>query len=369
MKMNRSYILAAAIAFVIGAWILSGQFGGADGVDDETAALRGAVETEQPDTGPLARVRARVFAAEPRITTIDIRGRTEAVRKVEVRAETSGTVVALPLEKGSRVETGDVLCELSLNARDAKLAEAEALTRQRWLEFDAAKKLAAKGHRSETQAAASRAAYDAAKAQLKQIEVELGQTKIVAPFDGVLDERHVEIGDYLAVAAPCATIVDLDPFLVVGQISERDVGKLTVGAPGTAALITGETVDGHIRFIAKTADEATRTFRVELEVPNEGQQLRDGLTAEIRVPSESVPAHRIPTSVLSLNDDGVIGVRILDENDVVRFLKVELVEDSESGVWVSGLPQTVTLITVGQDFVKPGQKVNVTLDKTEGAAT
>lgn len=365
MQLRRSHILAIGIALVIAAWVLSGQIGN----DDSGALANGEVAETQGNEQALPHVRARIFHAENRQTAVNVRGRTEAVRTVEVRAETSGTIIDLPVAKGAHVQEGDLLCRLSLNARDANLAEAEALMRQRWLELDAAQKLAARGHRSETQAAAAQAAYDAARAQVKQREIELGHTRILAPFDGVVDHRHVEQGDYLQIGQPCVTLVDLDPFLVIGQVSETDVGDLQEGAHGIATLITGEQVDGFVRFIATTADEATRTFRVELEVSNEDGRLRDGVTAEIRIPGSEAAAHLIPPSVLGLDDAGSIGVRILDDSDVVHFRRVDILQDGPDGVWVTGLPTSVKLITVGQEFVVPGQKVDVTYEQAAGAAS
>jgi len=353
MRLRRSHILSLVVAAIIGAWILSGQIGSDSAETPSTAVVETDAASEMP------RVQARIFHAEPRRTAVVIRGRTEAVRSVQLRAETSSTIAELPVEKGAYVQKGDVICRLSLNARDARMAEAEALMRQRWLELDAARKLAARGHRSETQAAAAQAAYDAARAQVKQQEVELSHTRIVAPFDGVIDARPVEVGDYLQVSQPCATIVDLDPFLVVGQVSETEVGHIREGVVGTAKLVTGETVEGFVRFVGNTADPATRTFRVELEVANESRILRSGITAEIYIPSAETMAHQIPPSILGLDDAGLIGLRILDENNVVHFQRVELLDDGPEGVWVTGLPTSVKLITVGQDFVLPGQQVDV----------
>ncbi|MDF1845860.1 MAG: efflux RND transporter periplasmic adaptor subunit [Parvibaculaceae bacterium] len=371
MSLRRSHILALIIAAIIGAWVLSGQIGNGDAevveVDENGEIIEPADTQETATRTP--RVRAAIFHAESRNTEVVIRGRTEAVRSVQVRAETSGTIVELPVEKGSSVQKGDVICRLSLNARDARMAEAEALMRQRWLELDAAQKLAARGHRSETQAAASQAAYDAARAQVKQQEIELSHTRILAPFDGVLDARPVEVGDYLQVSQPCATIVDMDPFLVIGQVAETDVDKLQEGTVGIATLVTGETVEGRVRFISTTADAATRTFRVELEVPNPERKLRSGVTAEIKVPSTEVMAHRVPPSILGLDDAGTIGLRILDENNVVHFQRVQILADGPAGVWVTGLPTSAKLITVGQDFVVPGQTVDVTYEDESGTAS
>lgn len=362
MTIKRSYVLATAIAIILAFWILSGQFGSGDGEagTEETAATTdGNFPAESLD---VQTVRARVFESQPVRRDIIIRGRTEPVRAVEVRAETSGSVTKLPVEKGEYVSKGDLLCGLSINARGARLAEAKALREQRWLQYDASQKLAAKGHRSETQAAADKAGYDAAVAQVRQMEVEMSYTRITAPFEGVLDNRFVEIGDFLSVSQPCATVVDLDPILVVGQVSERDVDKLSMGSVGQARLISGQMLEGVVRFIAKTAEQETRTFRVELAVPNKDNVLPAGITAEIIVAAEAVTAHLMSPAFLVLNDKGAIGVRLVGADKIARFQEVSVLEDSNDGVWVGGLPEKVTIITVGQEFVRDGQPVDVTME-------
>lgn len=367
MAIKRSYIIAAVIAALLGAWILSGQIGGSEESPAEVTAENGQGAQEAGESGLIA-VRTRTVGAEPRTTRVNVRGRTEAVRSVVVRSEATGSVTEVPIAEGSAVEEGDVMCRLSLNARDARMAEAEALMRQRYLEFDAARKLAEKGHRSETQAAAARASYDAAVALVKQAEVELAHTKITAPFQGILEERLVEVGDYLNVGDPCARVVDLDPLLIVGQVAEMDVNRISAGSQGVARLITGEEVSGHVRYVAKTADQATRTFRVEMEVPNEDLSLRSGVTAEINVPASEVMAHKLPPSILTLADDGSIGVRTVDRNNAVRFYKISILEDTPDGVWVSGLPERVRVITVGQEYVSEGQQVRVVDETALGSA-
>lgn len=361
-NLHRSHLIAIGIAAAIGLWFLSGVFAGSNGeTDDRTAAERDAANVNLPQ------VRVVTSTATERQGAVMIRGRTEAKRAVEVRSETQGTVAALPVEKGARVKAGDVLCEINLNARDAQLAEARALARQRQLEYDASRQLAEKGYRAPTVAAASKAAHDAAQARLKQMQIEVDQTRIVAPFDGVFDDRRVDIGDYLRIGDVCGLVVELDPLLVVGQVSEDRVSALRIGLPGRGRLITGETVEGTVSFVAKTADPATRTFRVELEVPNPDFTMRSGITAELVVPGERILAHRIPSSVISLDDRGVVGVRTVDSEDRVNFNAVQLVDDTPEGLWVSGLPPTIKLITVGQDYVIEGQKVDPMPAATLGA--
>ncbi|ABS61794.1 efflux transporter, RND family, MFP subunit [Parvibaculum lavamentivorans DS-1] len=362
-RLHRSHFIAIGIGVAIALWFLTGLFTGADSSD---GSLTVAEQEQAGSTTP--RVRVMESTATLRRGAVIIRGRTAAKRAVEVRAETQGTVAELPVEKGARVKKGDVLCRIALNARDAQLSEAQALVTQRRLEYDASRQLAEKGYRAPTVAAGSKAAYDAAQARLKQMKVEVDQTRILAPFDGIFDDRPVEVGDYMRVGDVCGLVVELDPLLVMGQVSEDRVGALHIGAPGTARLVTGETVEGKIHFVAKTADPATRTFRVELEVPNPDFTMRAGVTAEIIVPGGEVLAHRIPSSVIALDDSGVIGVRAVDDEGRVKFHRVQLIDDTPQGLWIAGLPQTVTVITVGQDYVKEGQKVEAIPANQVGAA-
>jgi len=357
MRIARSVIIALIVALLLGGWLLSGAL--RDAREEEEQA--GAPQPQREEV--LTKVRARVFTAEQRQADLIIRGRSESNRTVEVAAETVGAVVDTPAEEGAPVTEGDVICRLDQGAREQQLAEARAVLRQRELEFKAAQELRGSGFRSETQAAAARSALEAARTIVRTIEIDIENTEIKAPFDGLLDRRTVEVGDFMRVGSVCGTVIDTDPFLIVGQVAEKDVGLLRIGERGQARLVTGETVDGRIDFIAKRADAATRTFRVELQVPNPDGSLRDGVTAEIRVPVRSVRAHRLSPAYIVLNDRGIIGVRTVDPSSTVVFRAVTIISDTGDGVWVTGLPEEVTIITVGQEFVTNGQRVDVTIDE------
>ena len=357
MKVKRSYIGAAAIVGVLGLWLLSGVFVSTEPEAGDTAAV-----IEQP----LTNVRATVLDARPYISTVVIRGRTEAIRKVDLRSEIDAQVVALPVEKGGRVKKGDIVCRLSVDDRQARLDEAEALAKQRELEANAAQRLAEKGHRSATQTAAAMAQYDAAKAQVAQIEVELENTAIRAPFAGVINSRPAEIGAYLQGGDICATLVEEDPMLVVGDVSEQDVAALAIGNAGQVQLATGQLLEGKIRFISSVANELTRTFRVELVVPNSDRSLRDGITAVTSIAVSQTMAHLLSPAFLALDDSGTVGVRILNGSDTVAFKPVKIIGDGAEGVWVVGLDDQETVITVGHEFVRAGQRVLVDIDESGG---
>jgi len=383
---RRSYIVAMMIFLILVAWIVSGQLNQLPGFAKPQAAVatqasassgtaaashQGAAQTPQqvatadpkgdPSKPPVAQtptVRVRTIKAEQRATDLVIRGRTEAVRKVQVKAEIAGAVAAVRVQKGQPVKAGAILCELNVEARAAQLKMAQATARQRQIEYEGSKSLHEKGFRSDTAVAQSLAAYEGAKADVERMEKQFEDTKIRAPFNGVVDDRMVEVGDYMTAGMPCAMVVDQHPMLVIGQISENDVTLIKIGDLGWAKLITGERAEGRLRFVAQSADPATRTFRVELEVPNDAGTIRDGVTAEIHVTTRTVVAHHISPAILALDDRGVVGVRIVEQGNKVRFVPVAIISDSVDGMWVTGLPATVTIITVGQEYVTNGQIVN-----------
>jgi multidrug efflux system membrane fusion protein len=352
MKIRRSYLFAALLAVAATAWIASGNFGESatePKVKKAPAELVREIQTQQ--------VRVATLTASEHQIQLSVNGQTEAVRQVDIKAEITGPIAELPIEKGTRVTTGTVLARIAELERPAILAEAKALLAQRKLELEAANKLAEQGYRAQTQRAASEAVYEAALAAVRRAEVRIDHLDITAPFDGILDQRMVEIGDHLEIGDPIVGLVDLDPLLIVAHVSERDVGKLKTGTAGRARLASGQKVTGHIRFIAAAADSQTRTFRVELEVPNPQLALADGITAELHLPLRRVMAHFISPSILTLADAGAIGVQTVDSDDTVVFRPVTIVEQRPDGIWVTGLPETVRVITVGHEFVRDGQTV------------
>lgn len=328
----------------------------------------GAISDAEPTPQGRFSVIATSVSPEEWQAEVVIRGRTAAERKVIVRAETAGVIADTPAELGSMVNGGDVLCLISIDARQALLAEARAAFAKARLDHDAAVKLNAEGFRAETAVAAAKAARDQAAAQVERARIELAKTEIVAPFNGVFDHRDVETGDFVKIGDPCGTVIQANPFLVTGAVSEREVGKIEKGDNGVARLATGETIAGVVRFVGTSAHPATRTFEVELEIPNEDGKLRDGVTADFTVFAKQREAYRIPRSALVLNASNEIGVRTLSSDNVVQFEGVILLGEDDEGIWTAGLEGDKRIITRGQGFVSAGQKVDVADPETAAGA-
>ncbi|MEH6558151.1 MAG: efflux RND transporter periplasmic adaptor subunit [Oceanicoccus sp.] len=360
--MNKKYLVSAVLAAAVALWLLSGLF--KDDAQQNSDDLQQPAKSKDADTAiPLVRAIQSV-AIERRIQLI-VRGQTEENRQVEVRAEAAGRVVALPVEKGATVNAGDVLCKIAIDARDKSVIEAEAIQVQAALEYRGVKDLGKRGLQAETQIAQSKARLESSNAALARAKLQLAHTSIKSPFTGVVEDQPAELGDFLRVGDVCARVLDADPILMVGQVAEKDIAHVTLGDTVTGRLITGEVLSGVIRFIGQSSDTNTRAYRVEAEVPNPTFSTRAGITTKILMPLATRSAHAISPAILVLDDAGVMGVKLVNANNIVEFAPVEVIEENPNGIWVSGLPDNATIVVVGQEVVFDGNKVEVDLTPLE----
>lgn len=365
-------LVAAGIAFGIVTYVTGGDYSQVATAADKAlgqamarkrerqeaaAAAVDAAPAPDPDTIAVEVVTKR-SRAESLSSSLRMTGATEANRRVEVRAETSG-VVAIAPRKGARVRQGDLLCRQQIGARAARREAALARLNQALVEARAQQTLTDKGLAAANRTGAVRVEAEVLRAEIMQIDIEIGQLEIRAPFDGVIEGESAEIGALLQPGGICATVVDPDPLKVAGFVPEFQIGKLRLGETATATLVTGETVRGIITYIAQTADTATRTFEIEIDVPNPDYRLRDAVTARIEIALDSRAAHRLPQSALTLNGAGDIGVMV-DAGGKASFRAVEILRDDDSGVWVTGLGDAADVIVVGQEYVSEGSPLKAT---------
>ncbi|MFV1492517.1 efflux RND transporter periplasmic adaptor subunit [Phaeobacter sp. JH18-32] len=373
----------------------------ADAADPTGAVAAAAAYTKETGKSPVGVVAIR-SSARGIDSAVVLRGQTQAIREVEVRSETTSTVLSEPLRKGAQVKAGDLLCKLDPGTRPsalleakarlseakirvpeakARLEEARARLREAQINLTAAAKLSEGGFASETRLASAQAAersavagvataetglettsagIEAASAQVAASEKELSRLDILAPFDGLLESDTAELGSLMQPGSLCATVIQLETIKLVGYVPEAEVNRVTIGAMARAELANGRLAAGKVTFISRSADPTTRTFEVEITVPNPDLAIRDGQTADIVISAEGSKAHYLPQSSLTLNNDGQLGVRVVKEDRTVGFYPVSLLRDEASGVWVSGLPEQADVIVVGQDFVVAGVAVEPT---------
>lgn len=328
--------------------------GDQEATDEPAGDEADAVQTDAVSVVALASSAREIDSA------VVVRGQTEAMRQVDLRAETSGKVVSVPIEKGALITEGQIICELEIGTREVTLAEARARLAEAQINLNAAEKLSEGGYAAETRVLSARAGMQSAQAAVAAAQSAIDDVKITAPFDGILESSSAELGSLLQPGGLCATVVQLDPIKLVGFVSEADVSRAEVGARAGARLAAGGEVMGSVTFVSRSSDPVTRTFRIEAQVPNPELSIRDGQTAEILIASAGRKAHLLPQSSLTLNDEGKLGVRVVDAQMRADFVAVDMLRDTLEGVWVSGLPDQANVIIVGQDYVVKGVPLKVT---------
>jgi multidrug efflux system membrane fusion protein len=330
-------------------------------------------EDSTGESAPPRSVRVMTVNVEPMAIEVPLRGTTRAKASVAAMPETTGTVDEVHVTKGQSVAQGDLLCTLDQGTRqaavsqaEAGLAQAEASLSQAQADFDTNADLREKGIAAantarplEVALKAAEAAVTSAQSALDNAKEELNRTEVVATVAGVVQDPLASVGSMLAPGTPCATIVQLDPMLFVGEVPESRVALARLDLPATVTTVTGASVEGKVSYIAATSNPATRSFPVEIELPNADGKILSGVTASALVNLGTAPAHLLPQSVLTLDDDGVLGVRTVEDSKVA-FYPIQILSDTRDGVWVSGLPATASVITIGQEFVQVGQTVKAT---------
>ena len=287
MRLTKNIRISLYILIPIIIWMISGFF-----VNDKVDAPDSSVE--------LFSVQSVISNAVEYQPLIKLKAATKSEARVDVKAKTSGEVVAIGANQGKFVAKDTVLCSLGV--------------------------------------------------------VEVNRTQVKAPFSGFI-EQIVKPGNFLERGQVCATIIQLNPISFIAGVPEYDINKVRVGQKVNLELVTGQKINGKLTFVSKSASPDTRTFIVESQIENPKGLVKDGLTANMTIEIDKVKAHKISPSILLLNDGGKLGIRIVVNSKIAQFIEITILEDSEEGLWVTDIPEDVEIIIQGQGFVEDGQEV------------
>ncbi len=350
--MGRSALIAALAVVALVLWMASGQIG-----SDENLESTEATTTAEEAPAVKMKVQTRQQIAESITREIVTQGQLEPVRVLSLRAETAGNIQQLMVSKGQRVGRGQLLANIAVNNRSAQLTVAQANLAQANNEYNAARKLQKQGLQSTLSLEAASAKREAARAQLQAAEIELANTSITAPIDALIEDVMAKEGDYIDKGAPFAMLVDNSQLLVTGQVPQQHIGDIKIGQNAIAKLVTGESLEGEVKFISSMADDTTRSFKVEVLIDSPPAGTLTGISAQISIPVETLQAHRVSPAILALDDAGALGIKAIGDENTVVFHSIEIVKTENNGAWVTGLPNDVTVITMGQGYVNPGEVV------------
>ena len=351
----------AAFCVMVGAaaWIATGEFSSVGSA--QTAEGKESPTPETPtETAPLVRT---VSAVEPKFVDhareIRLSGITEADKRTDLAARAEGVIASLALSKGGMVKAGAVVMVLEGPETVAQEEIAQIALAQKERDLEVAEKLFKGGSTSESALTNARSARDAAQAELNRAQAAADRLRLKAPFAGIVDSVSVELGEWVQTGTPVATILSLDPILVKAEVSEVDLSSVSVGSTAKVRLVNGTEMDGTVRLVAREASAQTRTFPVEIALPNPDLTLPSGMSAEVSLFAAPTRAVVVPRSIITLAEDGQLGLRIVGPNNLAQFAAVKIIDDTPDGLVVTGVPEGVRIITAGQDLVSNGEKVEV----------
>ncbi|MER0239726.1 efflux RND transporter periplasmic adaptor subunit [Fulvimarina sp. MAC8] len=341
-----------ALLFVVAlvGWMGSGYLGGDTG---ETVAEAPREKAMEPFT-----VEAFESKAQPVTQFVSAEGQAKPDRQTPVRAKTGGTIEEIVARKGQFLNEGDIIARIALADRSAQIAQAEAELSRRQGEFDRVSGLVERGYSTRAELEAAEAELAVARASLASIRQTQGDTDIRAPITGVLENFDLDLGEFIAASAEVGTQVDNDPLTVEVQVAQQSIGRIKLGQTAQVNFITGATRQGEVTYVSSNANASTRTFPIEITIPNPDRDIPAGISAEVRIPVGETPAHFLSAAILALGPNGELGIKAVDENSKVKFYPAQLVRAETDGIWVDGLPETVRIISVGQGFVSDGEAVN-----------
>lgn len=353
LSRHRSSLVILGVAVLLAAWIASGV------LSREPAVVEPRAEPAPPT------VAVRHSRASPVERLLTLQGEVLPDQQVTVRAETEGRLVETPVALGAVVDAGAVIARIGMDDREARLRRAEAAVTGREADYRAAADLAREGFQAQLRVDTALAELEAARADRESVRLDIERTRIRAPIAGVLNRREAEVGDYLSVGAPIAEILENDPLKAIAQVPQHSIHRVRRGNPARVEFHDAEVREGTVRHVSARADTATRTFRIEIEVDNPGRSLPSGISVRVRIPVEEVMAHRISPALVTLDPEGRLGIKTVDDDDRVEFHAIDPMRADATGLWVAGLPEEIRIITIGQGFATIGEPVRVLAEETD----
>jgi multidrug efflux system membrane fusion protein len=348
--MKNPYIIALAFIVILCTWMLSGLF-----TQSDTQANRDLLNNAQ--STELFSVEVEQLSAQDRSILVTAQGQAEPNRVVTIRSQTLGNVVSVKAQEGLAVNINDVIVSIDMQDRMLLLEQQKALLKLNQKTYERVKKLEDKKFQSEGEVETAFANLKASETNVANIQRDIKNTTIVSPLSGILEKRLVEVGDYIEINTPIAIVVENDPIVVLVAIAQQDIANVEKNMTAQVNFANGLSRQGRIRYISPRANSSTRTFDVEIEIDNANGSLRSGISAQAQIPTKKVKAYYLSPALFSLSDSGEIGVKTVNEQDIVEFYPIELVQSDSNGTWVRGLPDSAQVIITGQGFVKAGNKV------------
>jgi len=344
-RINSSTVVFIAIITLVFVWITSGFIFPSN---NDTAT---SSDISVPSVA-IKNSQAQLVARE-----LTLNGDIRPNQQLNIRARTDG-MLEMIVDNGTEVDKGELIAKLSIDDREVQRTQAQAQVRKALSDFQATKQLIEQNLSSQSQLQALEAQLEAARAQLRRITFDIENTELTAPVSGVVNQRFIEQGAYVSAGSQVLELIDNDPLLAIINVQQSQVHRLKLGMPATVNFIGGGERQGQISFIAPIADPQTRTFRVEVTVPNQDNPIPSGMSAEVTIQTDRVKAHKISAAQIKIDTEGRMGVLTVNKDNETQFSPVSVERADVNALWVSGLDDTARVIVISHSSLTAGQKVN-----------
>ncbi|MDR1691447.1 MAG: efflux RND transporter periplasmic adaptor subunit [Rickettsiales bacterium] len=311
---------------------------------------------------PLMTVRVQTVNEQATQGSIIVNGQTEAGLRMPLKSRTNGKIEKILIQKGQFVQKDEVIMTLTQDDRNARLSAVRAKIKDAQFRYNTTKELVDQGFESSLSLAKEKATLEAAQAELKSIQQDIDYTLIKAPFDGIFDHKFVEQGDVITTASELGIFVSLNPMLIQSNLPEKYFGQIKQNDFVKAEFPNTHYSIGKVVYISNILDQKTRTFLVEVEIPNDDLNTAVGQTAKLTFMLDQEHGFYLNNqSLLTLDANGTLGVKVV-ENGTVQFMPVEIIKTEGQALWVSGLYDGAKVISLGGEFTEVGQKVKTVED-------
>jgi len=299
---------------------------------------------------------------------IEVYGITEASKFVTLKAETQGVVENILALDGAFLKKGTPILQISIENRMFDLARAKARIKQSVMDFNAAKALAQKSFQAAVQVSKMEADLRQAEAEEHFITIDIERTKIKAPFDGLFVKAVLKPGEFVQPATPIGQFANLDPLYVTTFVSEKEYHQINVGDQSEVVLSDGTKHTAAVSYKSPTSLNKTHTFEVRFNMSNPGHKIPAGLSAKVILPLKMENVCSIPPAIITLNDEGDMGVKIVNASNQVEFIPVQIISHDVTGALVMGMSPDMKVIIRGQDLVTQGQHVHAITQGADSSA-
>lgn len=350
-------ITAVVVTAIAVTWMLAGK-NGITVSPTETSPKENTISSQTAESKLIYSVQAKTLTTRIIEMHLPLSGTTQAGETLTLVNSYPGRITKLPINKGLFIKKGTPILQIDIRTLKTEIEQARLLVKQRALELDGIKKLAANNFSSKVNLAQAETELAAAKSAERKLLVDLENATITAPFSGILNTLDVQEGQIISSGTPIGTLVSLNPIKVSVNIPQNKIQQIKLGTLGEIRLESGYEAEGFVSYINSTANETSRTITVEMQVKNPDNVLPAGLTAVVDFMIDEQKAHAFSPALLTLDDSGNTAVKTIDIDNKVVISPVNIVKSERNQIWVSGLPDNVNIITVGQGFVSAGDKIN-----------